>query len=999
MANHFVIGIGGTGGRVIRSLRKRIFQDFGGHRIPDIGLEYLYVDSSDEMMSLDDRSWEVLGTNVQLPPASQLRIGQQELQARLSNIQNYPGLQPWIGERRVWQLVPANVVNAGAGGQRRRLGRFLFACNGEAFREQVRHLTRELTQRHQQTGVTYHVVCGLAGGTGGGAIVDVIAQLIANSASNHDRVIVYAILPDANPPANWDSGSYHANGYAALMELNAMMLGQYQPYDVCGSGRRINCRDARFKGVYVVTNENEQGRTINVQHELPVIVSDYLFDKITTVGESPVESLENHGANPETIPGSDVPARARNFYAFGIKRVAVPEEEITEYLSYRFALSALNQLVYNNWSDTAGYRNEARALNYDQIVRDPDNQARWRITGDHFAGVAPVLAQDFEARRTRHWQDTIPGEWQQFSARVAPVVAELDHAETFDELRTQFEAQYRLGYRREGVGGYYEVRGNGRMETARLLVRDFEREMLGNWHSGLYSLTEILTIVQRLRDDIDERLSRSDGLIAQIRGDVADAEASCVAELTAWGRLGLIGRRLQWRGIFERYTQSCIDLYTARTELEATRYAQDLMRQTINELNALEGSLRRVRTRFDDEMEQLGKEIAARLNDPQAGDLKNIFVKFYEPEPVKEVVRRLCINQATMNVLAQAVREALLGVERLGEDPRLERLNEALSHGALSGVVRQVAASQAKAAHDLNVSLDRDRILNVSLIRRLRDRFGNRGEERLTRFCVDLVNAAGVFAPFSLVERGKVGRDAGAEDGERMVTSTIIVNRPAEPDHAEFLARLDAAFRAASTSVLPPDSYSARPHELSIVSFIGNFPVRHLAILPLLRDRYRDRLRAQGDLGRLELHTEDAAADLPDLFIGGAGGLNSLPWLITAWQLGVLREITNGRGVREVVAETTRDDGLPNDDIVLGRNRFTAHELIRPRELVQLRNHCQRLLARDYRHVDARQELRNGVLTWLEELEAAEPDGRRSDAYILHRAAATEIFDRILTVE
>ena len=116
MANHFVIGIGGTGGRVIRSLRKRIFQDFGGHRIPDIGLEYLYVDSSDEMMSLDDRSWEVLGTNVQLPPASQLRIGQQELQARLSNIQNYPGLQPWIGERRVWQLVPANVVNAGAGG-------------------------------------------------------------------------------------------------------------------------------------------------------------------------------------------------------------------------------------------------------------------------------------------------------------------------------------------------------------------------------------------------------------------------------------------------------------------------------------------------------------------------------------------------------------------------------------------------------------------------------------------------------------------------------------------------------------------------------------------------------------------------------------------------------------------------------------------------------------------------------------------------------------------
>lgn len=998
MANHFVIGIGGTGGRVIRSLRKRIFQDFGGHRIPDVGLEYLYVDSSDEMMSLDDKSWVVLGTNVQLRPASQLKIGKQDLASRLASLDNYPGIQPWIGDRKLWDQVPSNVVSAGAGGQRRRLGRFLFACNAEAFRDKVLHLTRELTERHQQLGVTYHVVCGLAGGTGSGAVVDVVAQLLDKSTSQQDRVVVYAILPDANPQPNWDNGSYHANGYAALMELNAMMLGQYRPFDICGSGKRILCQEDRFKGVYVVTNENERGRAVNVQHELPMIVSDYLFDKITAVGGSPAETLENHGADPEKVPGTDIPARARNFFAFGIKRVAVPEEEITEFLSYRFARAALRQLRYNNWSDAFGFRDEAPDRNYDQIARNADNQARWRVTADHFLGVVPVLEQDIEAARIGYWESSIESEWGVFTARTAPAVAELEKARTFDELRNQFDEEYRAAYRGEGVAKYYDVRGKGRADTARFIVRGIEREMIARWQDGTYSLTDVVSIVQRLRADIEERLSRTDEVLRTLREDIRDAENELVGLMAGWSSLGMITRPLRWRTTYERYTVVCTLLYRSQTEVEAVTYGQGLMRQTANELISLEGAINRALSRFDDEMEQLGKEIDARLNDRHAGDLTNVFVKFYDPGRVKEVVDRLCINPDAMKALAQHVREALLGAERLGDDPRFELLNELLVRGALSSVVRQVAAEEAKAAHDANVELDRDRILNVSLIRRLRDRFGANDHE-LTKFAVDLVNAAGVFAPFSAVERGKTGPAAGAGSGEMAVRPSIIVNRPAAPDHAEFLSRLDQAFQAASTDLLPPQAYSARPHELSIISFVGNFPLRHLGILRQLRDRYNRRMQDKGDVARLELHTEDAAAELPDLFIAEAGGLNSLPWLILADQLQVMKVVTNSRGVAEVVAETNRADGLPNDDIVLGKNPFTAHERIRYAELIQIRDHCKRLLDTDYRHMDARRELRAGIVKRLEDVAASEPDGRRSELYRLHRAAAQEAFEKILNVE
>ena len=46
MANHLVIGVGGTGGSVLCALRKRIYEEFRSNE-PAGGahIEYLYVDS------------------------------------------------------------------------------------------------------------------------------------------------------------------------------------------------------------------------------------------------------------------------------------------------------------------------------------------------------------------------------------------------------------------------------------------------------------------------------------------------------------------------------------------------------------------------------------------------------------------------------------------------------------------------------------------------------------------------------------------------------------------------------------------------------------------------------------------------------------------------------------------------------------------------------------------------------------------------------------------
>jgi hypothetical protein len=102
-ANHLLIGLGGTGGKIIRSLRKAVFQRFGGEQTKGANLRYLYIDSSDKMMKHDDPTWRIFGQSVQLPFWGQLLISGLNLAGVLDNIGSYPGIAPWIANREAFR--------------------------------------------------------------------------------------------------------------------------------------------------------------------------------------------------------------------------------------------------------------------------------------------------------------------------------------------------------------------------------------------------------------------------------------------------------------------------------------------------------------------------------------------------------------------------------------------------------------------------------------------------------------------------------------------------------------------------------------------------------------------------------------------------------------------------------------------------------------------------------------------------------------------------------
>src|SRR5260370_11888442 len=87
--------------------------------------------------------------------------------------------------------------------------------------------------------------------------------------------------------------------------------------------------------------------------------------------------------SPEKAPAYNIPERSKRFLTFGIKRLAIPEEEIAEYLTFNFARQAALQLRFNNWSWTNGFSDEARNQDYREFVRQKQTEYKWGLSDEN----------------------------------------------------------------------------------------------------------------------------------------------------------------------------------------------------------------------------------------------------------------------------------------------------------------------------------------------------------------------------------------------------------------------------------------------------------------------------------------------------------------------------------------------------------------------------------------------------------------------------------------
>jgi len=917
--NHLVIGLGGTGGKSIRALRKLIFAEQRLSTQSTQSIDFLYIDSSREMMSQTDPSWKVLGKSVQLPAASQLQITGEDLSSLLNNINSYPGIRDWIGSQGTWKEILGTIVGEALGGQKRRLGRFLFARKVSEFKTKIQTLVQGL-QSNGDASVTFHLIAGLAGGTGSGSVVDVIAQLRHTYPDGQKyRIMPYLLLPDQYPQPNWDTGNYHPNGFAALTEINALSTGAYKPIDV-SNGNQIDVKDP-FNGAYIISNENENGYIANVDSEVPGIIAEFLFQKIFVAGAvgltsiARMENAENGDGTPETSANSKTGERSKRFLGFGIKRISIPEEEIKEYLTLSFAQQGIHQLRYNNWQQALGYVNETKNFDANVVVRSADVLADWRLSDDYLFLAESILGSDDPKRS---WKSLVE-EWASVNPAFKQLAQQQEPKSWITSLSSFFQKRFDESYRNLGVKEFYRIKGLSKTTMAKEMRRIIERDLLEQWKNGSRSLQEISKIIDALSAWLQEKIQHTEARAAKTDSQLDELRSQVAANLNDWASLGVIGKALGKRdNIFERQSALLQSLYIELTRIEAYAFAKLLLYEVVSEIRELKVTIDSLTANIQQATSHIVKSLEERLIANSTSDTKGHMIRFYEPDGVRMAIKNLAINESSQSAHASKIRSIL--VAKLGDDLSFSKLQERVSVVDLVDSVTTASEESALAAHANMIAETNQRILGVSILSKLEERYGSdRAALRLKIH--ELVNQAGTFLTINALERDKVA--PGIPASSQVLVAKTVVMLPKAANKEGFIKEVKDAFRESMSGDLEFIDVENQQNEITILTIKNLFPLRMVGILPFLQQKCEQRLSTNPERMEMEIFTSGSLQSYPNLFAQSGSDLIKQAGVQILLGLG-LGLVDRSRVKGMLVFRSKDADGFDNPPIELGSSVLNA---------------------------------------------------------------------------
>jgi hypothetical protein len=983
--NHLIIGLGGTGGNIIRSFRKTVYEAYGSDLAPDVNLRYLFVDTSPELMDPEDPSWKILGHSVQLPRRSQLQISGINLKDVVSNLNQYPSLKPWLGNRDDWNDI-LNTIDAAKtfGAQKRRLGRFLFATNAGSYRERVTEFVLEMQQDKSRgfnpgTGTTFHVCCGLAGGTGSGSVIDAICQIRAAFPDPQYRIIVYALLPERNPEGKRAGPNYHANGYAALVELNALSVGCWSPHDILSTdGARLKLQDP-FNCCYLFNDENEANVAVSIG-ELPDIVASFLFQKIVQVpqihwgqGANTVLRQETFelGAQAKEMEKSarGTPRRSRSFFSFGVKQIAYPEVEIREYLTYSFALQAVRQLLYNRWVDGEGFTDEPVNQSYHEYVRSDENLGRWYLKDERLTLSVGILPSEISNKKWKpiadFWKALVPNYVTHVLDQHKDNVVKM-----LSELTNLCETAYLEQYRGSGVQAFYEIKRKEMADHIRELRGRIEAELFSDWRSGARSMHDIDRLVVALIESLDERLGVIDTQISKL-GEESEphktTEAKIAENRKQWAKLGPLSTFFgKHKNLLNAQAEALIVRYTSKTRLEGYRFSRDLIKRLIQDLNVLSSDITRCKRLISEAGGAFKTATECRLNDRGTEDIGKAMVRQYRPSDVRTFVRRMICDSTIQRKQTSVVRDQL--IKLLGDRQTFANFEGRITQGVLEDTLSASCKDSAVAAHSDVVALNPElgRILDVSLIDLLRREYDS-NEQALKQYTRNIMNMAKNYLKLADSQKQLVGPGIPASNDPKnaICVTFITIIAPEAPEAVAFRDRFCDALRGATSNGIPVVvTNESRPQEITIVSITSVFPARFVAVVEYLKQEYERRLHSSNaKRAFLELHSEGESyrlsdgQELYDLYAETYKPEDVLPWMMLAQTLGIVKQgkdYETGRDRVELLI--VNKDGLA-DKVVLGADVTSVLSNADPSSVEELENQVQIAIKGDYLRVEKRNEL------------------------------------------
>ena len=962
--NHLILGLGGTGGKIIRAFKKTVFQEFRNAKPDDVNIEYFYIDSSDEMMKIDDPSWKIFGKNLQLGKQQQLLLKDANLSSRLTNIHNFPGISKWIGSREDWQDILMSIIGETLGGQKRRLGRFLFACKITEFLKQLNNLVSELQKG--QTAVTFHICAGLAGGTGSGSIIDVISQIRDKYPDPEKyRIILYTLLPDTYPQPDWDTGNYHANGYAALLELNSLSVNKWKPHDISGEKGRLNLKDP-FNGCYLFTTDNENGISVDIKSDIPNIAADFLYQKIVANRKinwdilKRAENAENADGTAEPAPGTtNISERSRRFLTFGIKRLAIPEDEIREFLTYKFARQVTLQMMFNNWSDFHGFTEETRNISFNEFVNQKETQEKWYMSDEHLSLSEGILADEINNQK---W-NTINKEWLEVIPLYKELIRNQDSKVWLDRLSELCGKRFDSDFRGVGVKKFYEIKDAARKDHAGEIRKRVEKELFDDWEIGARSIHEILSLLDALLESLEQRLNGMDSKIGNTKSNIESSENKIMANNKEWANIGVLSGLLgKKKRMFDAQATCLQEYYIYLTRNEALKFAKGLFRELISELSILRNEVSKCESIITDTVKELNKNIAQRCSDSGTEDLRRALVRFYDPTVVHEFAKNLIKDKRIQNTQSNTIRAHI--IKQLGDKPDFSAFNNRMIKQRLLDILEYRCEEEAINAHTniLNSNPDATRLLGLNIIEKMYREFGgDRG--RVRQFIQELVSSAGNYMIFDREEVNKQGDGIPSSPSK---ISMITVIMPKAQELSGFDGVMKEVFKESSDISINFIDSNVKENEITMISITNLFPLRFVKQLQFLKDKFDARVAGNSQRILLELFCEGDGTNHPSLFVPTEGELaeKGLPLLILAKVLNIIQEYKSpSTGKRELI--------LPSEDklmepVRLGADIIDSLEKINAKNIISIKTTIEKILESDFKHEDKKGQLEEMIIGEVE---------------------------------
>lgn len=954
--NHLIVGLGGTGGKIIRQIKKTIERnkDADGASVSDARFDFLYIDTSTDELDKRDE-WKVLGKDIELDRGQVAINTASNIRPVLDDPGSFPGMQGWIEPRAIFDFVKPGIAGAA---QRRKLGRMVFAQNAPKFVKAIEERVHDL-QAQGKTGVTIHVVCGLAGGTGSGSVVDAVAQ-IRHQLPEHDkyRILIYAFLPEKNSKRVKDVAgfsNYYANGYAALAELNAMAVGKYHPINLLDGTPMAH--DVYFNGCYLINNINEHGIQFEVESELPTIVAEFIYQKTLNKaweGLHRAEKGENDIINFETedeTGQSPEKARAKLFLSFGIKRVVVPEQEIKEFLAYGFAEQASRQLMFNNFRQGEGYADEALEKDWGSEVRKAEVLQSLLLTDAHLMLETGILDDDV---KNSNWKP--PQEyWKQIVNRLAPEIKAdklIEETSWIDVLNTRLAKVFDDTYRTMGgVRKFYEVKGNARLDMARHIGRHIEKELFGRWKSGTASLLQLRHYTDALVLALDERQDVILERIAKMPTVLQGIQQRNTELSAQFNKVGFLGKHLTDKrgGLFADIATQHQDLYVARTTLEGLRFASTLLPFVKEQLLTLRSKIDELHQNLAVATDQFNREKAARLGAADAAYQKRIF----DMGAITAILKAMVSDEVSQAARTQRVRQSLINLAGV-EVESFEKLNRSISLGSIIGTLSQESARIVELAHG-EIAKNLPPVLHVNIVERLQKQY-DANKSGLKQFVQSLYDEAGSTLVFNKTE---VDRKVGnASPG---VYETVGVFLPACEHQKAFRADLESEFKsqrdsASSTTI----SVGQMPNQIVIMKVTALMPLRYTESLTYLKRHY-DGLLGDHNESYL-LHGQGNGKTLPPLFARTANetrerGMRK-PTLLVANLLQMIKQRPNRQSGLQEWVFIAMEDGLPSSKVLAGASLQDVMETEHPIDLQKsIEKEVARKIEAEFQHIDQKNAL------------------------------------------